>query len=89
MKEFKIESIIIHPDWNTRKSSNDIALLIVKELTFDKTIKPIALPPDENFKETISDYRKKTEIVTAGWGDTIDSYFERNFWKLLECSKSL
>ena len=83
MKEFKVESKIIHFDWNRKILANDIALLKVKELTFDNSIKPIALPPNEYFKETVYDYGKKTEIVTVGWGNTIDYYDKKS--NITEC----
>ena len=72
-KEFQIESVLLHPDFDIKNRFlyNDLAMIkITESLVFDNAIKPICLPERE---DDIS-WRNETAIV-SGWGFTED-------WKL-------
>jgi hypothetical protein len=61
-KVYDIESITIHPDFNTTNLENDLALIRVGEqIVFASNIRPACVP------EGIMDLGQ-TEVIVAGWG---------------------
>ncbi|XP_056634742.1 phenoloxidase-activating factor 3-like isoform X1 [Diorhabda sublineata] len=68
IQDFLIEKIIVHPEYNTKTFSNDIALIKLKgPITFNnENIQPICLPI-----ETPLSLRSG---IVSGWGVTEDGY---------------
>ncbi|XP_048019560.1 cathepsin G-like [Megalobrama amblycephala] len=59
----RVESSILHPDYNTSTEENDIMLLkLEKEVEIKKKVKPISLPEEEE------DIKAGTLCTVAGWG---------------------
>ncbi|CAG9860068.1 unnamed protein product [Phyllotreta striolata] len=67
-QDFLIENVLVHPRYDARRFSNDIALIKLKgAANFNhENVQPICLPVD-------SDLTARTAIVT-GWGVTEDGY---------------
>ncbi|XP_055551265.1 serine protease grass-like [Wyeomyia smithii] len=60
------ESYIIHPEYRTAFSGNDIALIrLAKAVTFKSHIQPICLPLTANLKDTLL-----PRYIVSGWGLT-------------------
>merc|ERR1712223_1161829 len=65
-KVIKVKKITLHPDYNSKKVDNDIAVLeLAEDLAFTKKIKPACLPSSET-----KDYSGIASTV-SGWGGTI------------------
>merc|ERR1711872_1073715 len=65
-KVIKVKKITLHPDYNSRKVDNDIAVLeLAEDLTFTDKIKPACLPSSET-----KDYSGSASTI-SGWGGTI------------------
>ena len=63
--EIKPLKIMIHPDYDTRKNSNDIALVRVERIrNWPDSMRPICLP-DEN-----DSFKSGSLCMVAGWGAT-------------------
>lgn len=58
-----VEEIIIHPDWNTNTTENDIALLILEDGSVNAGITPISLVADGTVLST------GTDVRALGWGE--------------------
>ncbi|XP_050508539.1 CLIP domain-containing serine protease HP8-like isoform X2 [Diabrotica virgifera virgifera] len=67
-QDFQIEKIIIHPAYNSKTFSDDIALIKLKgSANFDlDNVKPICLPVDSTLTSR--------SAIVAGWGVTEDGY---------------
>lgn len=64
-----IKKIVIHPEWNSRKAQNDIALVMTtKAITFSNKARPICLPPSEDYNITAGH-----KATVAGYGFTTDN----------------
>merc|ERR1712240_890328 len=62
----KVKKITLHPDYNSKKVDNDIAVLeLAEDLTFTDKIKPACLPSSET-----KDYGGSASTI-SGWGGTI------------------
>jgi trypsin len=60
---YRIKEAILHPNFNSIKLDNDVALLIVEgEIMFDANVKPIALP---KLNQVVAD---GTVCTVSGWG---------------------
>lgn len=68
VKDVGIEKILIHEKYDSKRISNDIALLrLNSSVTFEKHVKPICLPVTDELKqqaESLSNY------FVTGWGTT-------------------
>merc|ERR1712212_1147272 len=65
-KVIKVKKITLHPDYNSKKVDNDIAVLeLAEDLTFTDKIKPACLPSSET-----KDYSGSASTI-SGWGGTI------------------
>merc|ERR1711970_1076594 len=65
-KVVKVKKITLHPDYNSKKVDNDIAVLeLAEDLTFTDKIKPACLPSSET-----KDYSGSASTI-SGWGGTI------------------
>ena len=74
---FDIESITVHPKWDTVvKYSNDIALVKLRRkgngqgIDFSEKVGPVCLPSYD------SPQKPGTECVVSGWGKTNGKYNE-------------
>ncbi|OTF69765.1 Group 3 mite allergen-like protein (serine protease) [Euroglyphus maynei] len=64
-----VAKIIIHPEWNSRRAQNDIALIrTTKPIVFNQRVRPICLPK-------IKDYELNNgqSVTVAGYGFTTDN----------------
>merc|ERR1712200_137887 len=62
----KVKKITLHPDYNSKKVDNDIAVPeLAEDLTFTDKIKPACLPSSET-----KDYSGSASTI-SGWGGTI------------------
>nr|BAR45616.1 complement factor B-1 [Scolopendra japonica] len=69
---YKISTIKIHQEYDSKSYGNDIALLKVdKSIVFDIYTSPICLPPSMNdIPEKSEMYSSKSEAYVVGWGNT-------------------
>uniref|UniRef100_A0A1L8DQA5 CLIP domain-containing serine protease n=1 Tax=Nyssomyia neivai TaxID=330878 RepID=A0A1L8DQA5_9DIPT len=66
VQDILVEETILHPEYNSRKHKNDIALLRLKEpVQLNEFIQPICLPFSEQFKTNTFDGKR---LYTSGWG---------------------
>ncbi|XP_038600392.1 vitamin K-dependent protein C [Tachyglossus aculeatus] len=94
-QEFLIEQLFIHPNYSTRTSDNDIALLLLnKPATFTKYILPICLPTQELAERVL--VREGQPVVVTGWGrkengntSTFLSYIEIPIASWDECADTM
>ncbi|KAF2895868.1 hypothetical protein ILUMI_10303 [Ignelater luminosus] len=64
--DLKIEEKIVHPDYGSRKSKNDIALLrLDRNIEFTDFIQPICLPVSEALDPSVG-----SRLTVVGWGIT-------------------
>lgn len=64
-----IKKIVKHPDWNSRRAQNDIALIqTTRSITFTEKARPICLPPYENYGVEAGQM-----VRLAGYGFTTDN----------------
>lgn len=67
-----VEKSIVHPQYNSRTTVNDIALLKLKQdITFDDYSQPACLPSLSNES---SDYKEGEWLTISGWGSTRQAY---------------
>ncbi|KAF5299293.1 hypothetical protein FQA39_LY02466 [Lamprigera yunnana] len=63
LKNYGVEEVILHPDYNKRYSLHDIGLIRLNEdVSYDENIRPICLPPNRNLVPTSNE-----KLQTAGW----------------------
>lgn len=66
VQDIKIEKIIVHPQYNKPKFSNDIGLIRLKtQVTFQDHIKPVCLPTTPDFQKLLF-----PKYILTGWGKT-------------------
>lgn len=59
-----VKRIVIHPDWNSRKAQNDIALIqTTKSIAFDDKSRPICLPDSGEYTVSAGQL-----LTVAGYG---------------------
>ncbi|XP_077485540.1 complement factor B-like isoform X2 [Amblyomma americanum] len=67
-KKLVVESIVIHKEYNNSTFQNDIALLRLRdEIVYEKSVRPICLPPLKKENGKNSSVKRKTAFV-IGWG---------------------
>lgn len=65
-EQFKVESFVIHPDYNRPKFANDIGLIrLERDITWKYHIRPICLPVTPELRAKQFD-----RYVVTGWGTT-------------------
>ena len=64
-----VEEIIIHPDWNTYTTENDIALLVLADGSVNSGITPVKLIADG------ANLTKGTGVRALGWGEIQDGSY--------------
>ncbi|XP_065204624.1 venom protease-like [Planococcus citri] len=70
-KDIPIEDIVLHPEYSTNPTINDIALLRLRQhVTFNELIRPICIPSEPQHKGDVFYYNKSPFI--AGWGRTTE-----------------
>jgi len=62
---YRVEKVIIHPDYKSQPINNDIAIVILdKAIDFNPDVQPICLPKkDKNYYDNKS-------VIVSGWGKT-------------------
>ncbi|XP_077541440.1 complement C2-like isoform X2 [Haemaphysalis longicornis] len=69
--ELDVEQIILHENYNSARLEfwNDIALLrLKKNITYEKHVRPICLPPAKDISGRSTFYRAGEPAVVIGWG---------------------
>jgi secreted trypsin-like serine protease len=67
--EFTTRKAFVHPQWDSFNLANDIAILKVDKITFNKYVSPICLPAQSEVGETfVGDV-----MTVSGWGRESDS----------------
>nr|XP_027205356.1 trypsin-1-like [Dermatophagoides pteronyssinus] len=64
-----VSKIIIHPEWNSRRAQNDIALIrLTKPIVFNQRVRPICLPKSNDYE-----MNGGQSVTVAGYGYTTDN----------------
>ncbi len=69
--EFDVTSIILHEDYNSGTSDNDLALLVLsKPARLTRTVNLVCLPPSEVEPAPERSFGNESNCFITGWGHT-------------------